>query len=265
MRSLGVHRALDACFELRADRRLAAVLSDAYVDLRDPAESTTDHVVSARRRRGVADDEIVSDLRHQVNDLAAASAVPANAVVRGGAIEIDGIGVAFVGGGSAGKSSLTIAGCLRGHPYLADDVVAVDRARNIRPYHRPVGLRPPVAARVGLEVPPGPPERSYPVPMSAHTSLSAGAPLGLVVFVRRHPDGTWCEPEAPSMTLMRLSGHAFGLDVVPRSVFRRLEAIARSVPAIALWHHDLDAAIDLVETEVDRLWNVSARADRTAR
>jgi hypothetical protein len=101
--------------------------------------------------------------------------------------------------------------------------------------------------------------------MSAHSSLSAGAPLGLVAFVRRHPDETWHEPETPSMTLMRLSGHAFGLDVVPRNVFRRLEAIARNVPAIALWHHDLDAAIDLVEAEVDRLWNVNARAGRTAR
>lgn len=265
MKSLGIHRALDTTFELRADRHLAGVLGDAYIDLRAPNETAAEHVVSARRRRDAPDHEIVNDLRHEINDLAAASAVRTDAVVRGGTVEISGIGVAFVGGGSAGKSSLTIAACLRGHPYLADDVVAVDRTGSIRPYHRPVGLRPPVAAQVGLEVPAGPPERSYPVQMSAHTSLSAGARLGLVVFVRRHPDATWCEPESPSMTLMRLSGHAFGLDVVPRSVFRRLETLARDVPAIALWHHDLCAAIDLVEAEVGKLPAVSARSSRTAR
>jgi hypothetical protein len=86
--------------------------------------------------------------------------------------------------------------------------------------------------------------------MSAYTSLSPGAPVGLLVFVRRHPDATWCEPESPSVTLMRLSGHALGLDVEPTAMFRRLETIARQVPARALWHHDLDAGLDLVEAEV---------------
>lgn len=251
MKSLGIYQALDATFELRADQHFAGILTEAYADLRTNAQDApAESIVEVRHRRRQADDETLHAARRRVNDLAVASVVNTDTVVAAGVVTIHGVAVAFVGLGGAGKSTLTAACALRGHPYLADDVMAVTPDGMVRPYHRPLGLRRATAPLLGLTVPDGPYGLGYPLRMGDRATLADTAPLGLIVVMHRREDTTTCEPLAPPMTLVRLTGQALRTPGREGQMFRRLEALARRVPAVMLEHHDLHLAVDLVEAQV---------------
>ena len=271
MKSLGVYQALNTTFELQASRGLASYLSEAYADLLAPPDAAPQHVVEADRRvsgwwctrvdgqtreRDVDDSAALHDVRRAINDLAVASVADTDTVLNAGGIEIDGVAVAVVGPSAGGKSTLTAAAALRGHGFLADDVVAIDPTGNVRPFQRPVGIRSSEAVSLGITIPPGPFDDGYPLRVGKRSALCNGAPLGLIVIVGRCIGATWMEPREPAAALMQLANQALRLPNHERLMFRRLETLVRCTPAIELGHMNIEPALRFLERAVaerDRL------------
>ena len=143
MIEVGRHAAFGSCFDVVADEPLASELIGSLGDLRVARDAPVGevHRLSVRRRDGdwtVSWDDnarysgpeidlALYDSLIAINVHAASVAVAAgHAVLHGGAIAVDGRAVALVGHSGSGKSTLTTAMARHGHPYLADEVVAVD-------------------------------------------------------------------------------------------------------------------------------------------
>lgn len=266
MTTEGVHRALGTSFRFEAPRSLAAMLRPAYADLLDPSSRAAEHEISVSRRLwrgwdvrldGVPTDDVEDEssalraTRRAVNELATRSVAGTHTVLNAAAVEISGSAVAIVGPGSSGKTTVSVAAVLKGHGFVADDVVAVDGEGVVQPYHRPANVRLVEAPRLGLEVPAGPFEHGYPLRMGDRARLSTGAPLRLIVLVSRYNGRTFVQPRTPADALMRLANQSLRVAGLERRMFRRLETLVRQVPAVSLYHHDLDAAVDLLEAEVN--------------
>ncbi len=106
-------------------------------------------------------------------------------MLHAGSVAVDGRGVVFVGHSGAGKSTLTAAMAMAGHAYVADEVAAITSDTRIRAFHRPVGLRAGGAAALGVEVPPGPFELTYPLRLGHRATLIDGARLTRIFIVER--------------------------------------------------------------------------------
>jgi hypothetical protein len=245
MTSVGVYRALDATFELRASASLARVLRTAHADLLAPEVTSPRHVVEVGRRwqggwqtrvdgsvrvSGVDASDALNEVRRAINDLAAESVVATDTILNAGAVEIDGRAVAFVGPGSSGKTSLTLVATRHGHGYLADDVVAVDPSGRARPFHRPLGVRTEEAGRLEVAVPRGPFDYAVPLRLGDRATLSAGAPLAAVMLVDKGVFDVECTRLDAADALMKLTNQSLRLPGHERVLFRRLEMLVRRVP-----------------------------------
>ena len=62
--------------------------------------------------------------------------------------------------------------------------------------------------------------------------------------------GACVAPMSPSTSLMHLSSQTLRAAGHHRAMFHRLASLARTVPAVELYHHDLDCALDLIEAQV---------------
>lgn len=171
-----------------------------------------------------------------------------HAVLHGGAVAIAGVVVAVVGHSGAGKSTLTTALTQHGHPFVADEVVAVGDGLGVAPFHRPIGLRAGGAARLGVGVADGPYEQTFPYHVAG--PLGGGEPLALVAILRRcdDPIDARFDDLTEAEALFALSNQTLGATEFERNVFRRLDRLVRRVRTVELHYHDVADAVALLET-----------------
>lgn len=260
-----VFRALDVCFDLDAPDREAELFASMFADLAtDEPAAVTLELVKERRHRwrvrfadsvrvaGTTLGGAIAESLIAINELAGRT-VEGVAVLHAGASVVGGGAVAFAGVSGAGKSTLTAATVKGGHPFLCDEVCAVaDAAAGfaVRPYHRPIGLRPGGAAAIGVEIPQlrGEPFTDvYPWRVSAHGRLGAAEPLRLLALVDRRPGPVEVEEVRPAEALVRLAGLTIGAEGRETEMFHRLDELVRAVPVVRLAFEDVWAAVDVVE------------------
>ncbi len=252
MKRLGPYRALDLRFSVRAHRSLADAIEASMADLRcDDAPADTLTVRRSRRatwdltwgRSAHAPDQVADDEGEALREMftsvslaAASSAARHDAVLHGGAVTIDGRGVAFIGGPESNTSVLTAAATLANHGYLADQVTAIDGAGRVRGFHRPITMAGSDASALGTTVP---------LRVGTRTALEHDVQLG-DIFVVSHGPPESPEPLDPADALVELTNHAIAPDGFDTRMFRRLESIARGVPIYRLPHVDPTEALGLV-------------------
>ncbi len=252
----GPYGALDIAFTLRAPRRLSGVLERGYADLGPPSPEASTVMISLQRRvpRGwraerpdvvenVADEAAaLTHCLRSVDDLAALSASPSATVLRGAAVEIEGVAVAVLG--SRRDVDAAVAAAVgAGHAYVAGGAVAIADG-SVRPFHRPIKWRAETASLLGLD---DEPEMRIADPWRVGVTgrVSAGAPVGAIAMLR---PSTALEPKlvSPFDALSQLAGHATAAVGYERVMFRRLERLVRQVPIVAV-----PSAFDLIGSSLE--------------
>lgn len=290
---LGPYHALGVRFELRCPRFLGTVLRPALVDLAErtssdapcPTQGATDADLSTLRvrRSGLGRYTVrwngELEAKHfdaasalaqtliSVNHRCSESASDTDTVLHAGVLEIDGVAVAVVGYSGAGKTTLTAAGVLAGHGFIADEICAIAPDRHVRPFHRPLGLRRRASELIGL---PAPADALYDVvnPRAASEigTLSPGAPLGAVVLLQRRSDGadpgrTEIERMRPVDALVQLANQTLGDEGREREAFHRLDHLVREVPVFELRYDDIAGALTALR-EISSITDDSISAER---
>lgn len=148
----------------------------------------------------------------------------------------DGGVVALAGSSGSGKSTLGAAAVRSGWGFVAEEVAAVRLDdREVRPYHRPIGLRAGGASALGVSIPASDWfAEVYPWPVPADALRSGGRLLG-IALVERTAGEAGAVDVRPSRALAELVEHT----VVPSSerivpVFRGLDRLVRAVPVVRL-------------------------------
>ena len=267
MRDLGRYQAFSACFDVHADEPAASELYEYLTDIRatggirPPSDAPLLSVHHDAGTWAVAWDGWHryqgADLRLAIYDTliainlyaAGVAARDGMTVLHGGAVDIGGRAVAFVGHSGAGKSTFTAAMSRAGHAYLADEVVAID-GLVVQPFHRPVGLRSGGADRIGVDLSDGADTPVHPYRVGANGVLGGATPLAAVVLLRRSDNRT--EPPrleriGQAQALFELANQTLGATDLERSMFHRLDRLVRQAPVHQLHYTDLIAAIGLVE------------------
>ncbi len=260
MSPVGIYRALDTTVELTAPAAGAAALRSSFADLAASLEVPAEHRLVLSRRwparwstrldgvdrvSGRAPAALV-DISRAVNEVAAESVAATHTVLTASAVDFSGRAVVFVGPRHSGKSTLTAAAALSGRRYLADEVVAIDPAGTVRPFHRPTRLRAIEAERLGVAAPVGD-DDVVSLRLGDLVPLSPGAPVSLIVVLARHADATVVLPLEPAALLVQLANQAVRFHGSERIMFRRFEALVNKVPAILLMHHNRSEALAHVE------------------
>lgn len=266
MTIVGRFRALGQVVEIRAPRSLASLLADVLGDLNTSEDA--DRRVEIRRdllgRWSRRIDGVTVPIEGcpaagfyeaigALDDLAAAQAASSVAVLHASCIDVGGTAIAFAGLSGAGKSTLAAALATAGHGFISDEVTAVDGDGHVAAYHRPVGLRSGGAAAIGIDIPAGPYDYTYPIRMSDHAQLSPGSRLGAVVFLSREDVAADTHPVDEAVALFRLANMTLGATGRERVMFRRLEHLVRTTPMFELRSQHVDDAISAVERLAERL------------
>ncbi len=214
-----------------------------------------------QRYRGPDEGVAFYDVLGAFND-AAARHVASNGRVglHGGAVDIDGRAIAMVGHSGSGKSTLTAALVQAGHGYIADEVTAVTAVTEsggdqltVSPFHRPIGLRSDGARILGIDIPAGPFEHTFPLDATSIGRLGGPAPLQVIAFVERDPGAEpTIEPISPAATLHRLSNQTLGTWGLERQTFRRLETMVNRVDAIVMRYDSVADGVALVERAMSK-------------
>lgn len=170
------------------------------------------------------------------NNVAASSALERGEVpLHAAAVEVDERVIAIAGPSRAGKSTLAAAAVLAGWGYVADEIAAVHPATlAVRPYHRPIGLRPGGAAQLGVALAsPALDGVSQPWPVEEARWSHGGRLAAIVVVARDSEPGV--TPLAPPAALAALAQHTVVADdtSVP-DAFGDLGRLVRSVPVVTL-------------------------------
>jgi hypothetical protein len=258
---VGCFSALEPVVELHAPRSLVRLLRDSLGDL--AVDRTPTARVDIRRHvtgrwsvrldgaseplaDGTADLGLYEAIG-TLSDIAARSAAGSGVVLHASCIDVAGTAVALAGVSGAGKSTLAGALALAGHGFLADEVTAVADDGVVRPFHRPIGLRADGAAALGIAIPDGPYEYTYPLRIGGRALLSEGAPLGAVAVVRRRDASEGVDELDPAQALFQLANMTLGTTGHERPMFRRLETLVRSIPMYELRYRDVAEGIGLVE------------------
>ena len=151
-------------------------------------------------------------------------------MLRGTAVDIDGVAVAVLG--SRRDVDAAVAAAVgAGHAYVAGGAVAIADGA-VRPFHRPIKWRAETASLLGLDGGSGA-RVGDPWCVGATGRLSVGAPLGAIAMLR---PSTAQEPQlvSPFSALSQLAGHATAAVGHERIMFRRLESLVRQVPVVAI-------------------------------
>lgn len=266
--TLVVIRALDALVCVEAPDPIAAIFEDLFTDLAAPDVVIDDDIPSIRWRAVDAESWQVSlgaggssitdvgdglaESIVAINRIAAASVAFGQTVLHAGAFEVGGAAIAVTGASGAGKSTLVAAALKLGHGYLADEVCAIDPASCwVRPYHRPIGLRPEGAKGIGVAIPVHPLEpfgEVYPWVASRHGRLVETAPLRLLAFVERRPGPAVLTTMSPADALIDLTNLSLGTDGFERDMFCRLDHLVRNVTCVTVaYENSFDAVEALAE------------------
>ncbi len=264
---LGTFDLLGSRVNLRASAPLAKPLQEVLADLscrsarRAPmltVERFTDgdwSVAWRHEQRYSGPDASVAfyDVFGAFNEVAARQVANVGGVgLHGGAVAIDGRALALVGHSGSGKSTLTAALVCAGHGFVADEVSAVSGpdAQNpiVSTFHRPIGLRRGGAAALGIEIPSGPFDQTFPLRAESVGELSGPAPLEAIAFVERDEFGEpTVEPISPAVALHRLSDQTLGTWGLERETFRRLETMVKNVRAVVLRYAETADGVALAE------------------
>jgi energy-coupling factor transporter ATP-binding protein EcfA2 len=205
---------------------------------------------------GPSPDDLLPETMIALNRVAAASMADDCLVLHAGAFTVpDAAGarraVALCGQSGAGKSTATAAATLLGHPYVADEVCAVDPDTwRVHRYLRPIGLRAGGAAALGLDHAScdgeGPPDKIWHAPLAAEHDPQ----LGLVVLVERRSGPTVLEVLGQAEALELLVQHTLGTEGRERLTFRRAEQLVRSVAVARIRFDDVFDAVDVMAAHV---------------
>jgi hypothetical protein len=255
----------------------AALVSEVFVDLRRgpgdaPSTSTIEFLVVAVAepephwaiwRDGEAcelelrEDAVLVQLQWELNRLVIERY---RAVVHSGAVAIDGRVVLLAGRSHSGKTTLTGTLCAHyGGEYLTDEAASLDEEGRVRPYPRPLGLRPTsplwsAAAWASAGAVRFLPEEQL-VPVSRLGGPVGRAPRwpGLVVFPHfRSGSSLSITPLTQADTIERLAHLTPGLVRHGAEVFRRLMRLVTSTVSIHVAYGDSEAAAQCVVDAVHR-------------
>lgn len=270
MISAGTYDLLGRIVRIRATEPLAGLLADAFEDLA-VTDQRADSVLTAKRSRaGIWTVSWPSEERYQgpddalafydvfgaMNEVAALQAAASGMVgMHGAAVRVGDDAAVIVGQSGAGKSTLAARLVQRGDGFIADELSAAlavpDSSREeaasfmVRPYHRPIGIRPAAADVLGLDVPDGPFEHTYPLKASDIGTMAGATPLRLIAFVMRDsavaPD---FEVLSPARALHRLSNLTLGTLGFERETFGRLAELVRSTRAVVLRYGAIDDGVE---------------------
>jgi hypothetical protein len=158
------------------------------------------------------------------------------------------IGAVVISGASrAGKTSLATAMATLGHPFLADEVVAVEDDDCLR-YGKPIALRDEAAAALRHRLPPEVRGTQWLVPSSMGIACDR-CPIGAVVFPRFDGDAVArIDALRPAEALERLTAAVMGAQRANAATFHRLERIARRLPALEVVFPSVVTAAELTST-----------------
>jgi hypothetical protein len=262
--SIGVRRALGFAFDVRAPEPFRSALAEAFADLPriEPGASAETialaEVGDGRLTVRVGDEPplvapagwMLAHLLETVNARAVASLadeVPLHAA----SVDVDGSVVALAGPSGSGKSTLAAALVLSGGRLVAEELSALTPSGDVRPFHRPIGLRAGGAAAVGVTIPAAPDGRFDRVYPWRAPALSSGGRLRGIVLVSRRPGRpAAAEPLAPAPALAELMHSAIAADDRLVDVFRACEALVRRLPVLRLTYGEPGDAVDLLRRAV---------------
>lgn len=188
------------------------------------------------------------DLDHLNDDAARRALAQGRVPLHAAAVERAGRVVALCGPSGAGKSTLAAAGVIGGLRYVADEIVAVDPLTlDVTTFHRPIGLRPDGARRLGVETE-GPPSAGGSAAwMPDLDRCSDGGRLVVLAVVARRPGPPDREPVTGAGALVDLVAHTVVPDGDVHGVFDGLERLVRSIPVVRLRYGELTDGVALVE------------------
>ena len=190
-------------------------------------------------------------LIHQQWELNRLAIETQRAAVHAAAVAVHDSAMLIAGHSHSGKT--TLAGWLAGRlgaRYVADEVAAVDHRLRVRPFPRPLGLRPdgpldgfPAGHEERLDELVQrymPEERLVPISRLGGVAATEPVPIRLLVFPRFEP-GSSVSIRAISRAaaLERLVRLTPGVVRHGRSVFRRLADLVDSAPALEVCHGDV--------------------------
>jgi hypothetical protein len=220
---------------------------------RDESTGTTRVVLTGGdlHASGEGTDWLLNEIVGVLNASAARSVTASHGVLHAAAVDVGAGVVAICGVSGAGKTTLAAACVRRGAGYVADEVCATRPTDlHVRPYHRPLGLRPEGATAIGQVV--GPDGGWLPDDIL----LSQGGPLIAVVMVdRQHADGSRVRVDAvrPAAALVELTSLTLQPCGVEAEMFTRLDQLVRRVPVARVVATDANAAAEVVlHTWADR-------------
>lgn len=182
-------------------------------------------------------------------------------VLHASAVEMDGEAVVIMGEKGMGKSTTAAALSQRGHPLLADDIVAIDLDEGdgcprVRPGFRHVKLREDAADAVQLRnsIPLEPeldlPKYSWPV----SAANAERAPVRIRhVYILQAGDVTECAPLSSAETFAELVTHSYALRFIGRTGYTPpyLAALGCLVPHVRAARLTRRASLDHLSELID--------------
>lgn len=255
------YRALDFVFSLAAPSPFIEAASTALAPLRDAGfSSAAPIVVSLADGRWTIEGpdatssastigETLARTLEMINRNAAASVLEAVPLHAAAVRASDGSVVVLAGRSGSGKSTLSAAAIDAGWGFLAEEIAAVSTdTLAVRPFHRPIGLRPGGAAALGRIIPADSNElfsQVYPWPVPLRRRVDTGV-LVAIALVDRSGDPGITRIPAPR-ALAELVEHT----VVPHDdrvapVFRELDILVRRIPVFQLGYDQLGPAVDML-------------------
>ena len=112
-------------------------------------------------------------------------------------------------------------------------------------------MRADGAEAIGVAIPDGPFDSTYPLPAATIGALAGPAPLDLIGFVERHPGmPAGIDHVSPAQALHRLSNHTLGTWGLERETFPQLDRLVRAVPAVAIRYDTVAEGVAMVEQAV---------------
>ncbi len=157
--------------------------------------------------------------------------------VHAGCVSIDGRAIVIPGRSMTGKSSLTAALVRAGAAYFSDEYAVLDRHGLVRPYPRPLSLRP----ADGTSTEPVTPEEM------GGKSGRGPVRLGLVAFLRYDVAAGW-HPESltRAQTVLRLLDNTVVARTRPRAAFAAIERATDGTAGLAGTRGDADDSAALL-------------------